>query len=161
MIRDDEMLEARLRTLESRNRWLGRAFAVLLVGAAIQVTVGYASSTSAPRVIEAEQFVVRDGSGRDLAMLGADAGGNAGLAFNDASGRTRAALGLKSDGTSGLVLNDERGEKRASLSTRPNGKAGLSLFDDQGKIRAGIALNERGVPTTATLPPPAVPRGTQ
>ncbi|HSD10625.1 MAG TPA: hypothetical protein VLF14_06560, partial [Candidatus Binatia bacterium] len=97
----NEMLEARLRTLEARNRWLGWAVVVLLVGAAIQVTAGHASSTSTPRVIEAEQFVVRDSSGRHLALLAADANGNAGLAFNDASGKTRAALGLKSDGISG------------------------------------------------------------
>src|SRR5437867_12731556 len=46
----EEMLEARLRTLEARNRWLGRAVAVLIVGAAIQVTMGYASSSAALRV---------------------------------------------------------------------------------------------------------------
>jgi hypothetical protein len=33
----DEMLEARLGTLEARYRWLGLAFAALVIDAAIQV----------------------------------------------------------------------------------------------------------------------------
>ena len=151
--RKGEALEARLTRLERQNRWLWLGLVVMLAGALAQVTVGQAAS--APRTLEAEQFLVRDASGRTLALLGADAAGNAALAFNDAGGKTRAALGLKSDGTSGLMLNDQRGDKRASLSTQSSGKAGLSLFDDQGKIRAGIALNERGIPMTATLPPTA------
>jgi hypothetical protein len=142
----------RLDALERQNRRLRRVLGAASVAVFAVVAVG--ATAPAPRVIEAEQVLIRDANGRTRAILGLDpASHSAGLAVLGASGARRIGVGVKSDGTAGIALSDERGELRAGLATTPAGKASVSLSDETGSIRAGLGVVEDGTPRLGLTPP--------
>ena len=72
------------------------------------------------RVVEAEQFVVKD-----------------------SKGKVRTILGVGQDGSPSITLLDQSGRQRVVVYIGPTGHPGVSLFDDQGRQRSvfGIGPN--------------------
>jgi hypothetical protein len=119
----EDLILVRLNALEKQNRWMKRIGAAMIVVAASLFVM--AQKPAVNRTIEANEFVLKD-----------------------ASGRTRAKLGL--EGGPGLVLYDETGKDRAWLSLNPLLGAMLSLYSGNGKsgpLRDGLVvdLNQMGL----------------
>jgi hypothetical protein len=165
-----ETLGQRLARLERDNRRLRGLGAGVLVGLAALLVTGQAPPPG--RILEAQRFVVKDGTGKTRAELTtSDAGSE--LAFVDTMGRRRVALGL-SLGEPHLVMYgyDRYGtvpvqSLRAALTremssiTLSDAKGKLvrvGLFDDASSIvlsdgrgtnRLALALDDGGLPTLA------------
>lgn len=125
-----DTLTQRLDRLERQNWRLKQMAGLILVGIAALVLMGEALPKS--RTVEAEEFVLKDASGRVRAILGADRFSGEGepqhgLFLYDASGRARARLATWGDGTQ-LVLYDHEVHITSLASLDAMGKfAGLSL----------------------------------
>jgi len=171
---DLERLHARLSALETANRRLGRAVVLLLVVLGSVVWMGQAASKSpkkkaaepapVPKVLEAQQFVLKSASGQVLASLGViDAGPT--LRLLGPNGTDRAVVGLDLTGTPRLALMRADGSAAASLVLDKDGAPaldltapdatkvrlalggetpGFGLIDATGAVRLGLALTADG-----------------
>lgn len=135
-------LERRLKHVERENRRLKRAVALLVIGVAAVFLMGQALAQR--RTVAAEAFIVRDGLGRDRAMLTALADGTVGLSFYDTGGVPRAWLRVLADGTPGLVLSDRTGHARTMVNVQEDGLAGLLLYDQSGNPRTWMNVMADG-----------------
>lgn len=131
----------RLARLERQNDRLKRIGAAVLVGAAALLLMAQKSQT---KVVEANEFVLRDNSGRVRASLSVDS------LLGDALSSAQ------------LVLFDIKGRRRvvlASGSVLPDSGTALLLADSQGRTRLRISaedslggtldmLNEKQAPVT-------------
>jgi len=90
---DMESLGKRLSRLERENRWLKRIGGITLLGVAAVVLMGQAAPRKVTKVIEAEEFILRDGTGKVRARLGSAADGSPGLELLDEKENARAVLG--------------------------------------------------------------------
>ena len=128
---DLERLTERIATLESFNRRLRRAIAVLLVVVASAALMAQlpvpkatpqrkkAAAAPAPKVVEAEQFVLKSG-GRVLATLGVTYGGPM-LRLVGPTGTDRALFALDGAGTPRLVLLRADGSRPVTVALTPDG----------------------------------------
>jgi hypothetical protein len=117
------------------------------------------------RTIEAEEFVLRDPSGKIGAVIGFARGGGPAINLFDANGSPRVAIFVDPEGkpvlafpgadrTDQVVLSvdstgpdlalfDSRGQRRIALRVLPEGP-GLVFYDDRGKTRIlVVAARER------------------
>jgi len=143
-----EVLSARLDRLERENRRMRRAGGVLLAGLAALVLTGQALPAGAPRVVEAELFVLRDSGGSTRAVLHTQADGSPSLDFRDAAGRPRASLGVQGDAAH-FGLTGTSGKGGTFLRTQANGRPSLILADANGTRRATLFLSDDGSATLA------------
>jgi len=118
-----ETLAGRLDKVERENRWLKRAGVVALAVIAAVVLMGQATATKVAKVVEAEEFVLRD-----------------------ASGTVRSRLEVVED-TVSLTLLDRVGKKRLSLGVKDN--AWVELI--RGRVNLIGATLQLG-PSTAKSP---------
>lgn len=144
-------LTRRLECLEHRNRLLMRAGAVLLVLVAGGALLGQAAPRRAPRVVEAERYVLRDANGAPRAWLGVGPDGTAGLELLDAARVIRVALHLRADGAVALRLNDKDGHTRSLLSVGSDETHGLEFMDKERRVRGQIGLQPDGAPGIVLL----------
>lgn len=144
-----ETLARRLDRLEREHRRWKRVGSLFLVALAAVVLMGQASP--AGRVVEAERFVLRDGSGKVRATLATLDDNRVALFLYDQDERPRAGLGLRADGGVGLTLYDRAGRPRTALSPLADGGVGLHLYDQRGERRAGLALKPDGTPSLEFL----------
>lgn len=138
MEQDLQVIARRVDRLERQNLWLRRVLflAVLVPGAAMLL----ATQQSVPQRVEAESFVVKDATGRTLAVLGRH-GEYHGLNLYDARGRLAASLARDRDGTS-LALKDERGSS-ATISAA-NTAAGVAVSYPGDEVGAALGVKEGG-----------------
>ena len=153
-----EALAKRLHRLERENLRLKLVGVVaLVVMAAVSCTTalkGQPTPSTVAKVVEAEQFILRDSKGRMRGsfMLTNDAPG---LILRDEDGRGRIGLGVtangdanlqltskdsnsidlrvKNDGTRGLRIQDEHWRPRVTLWVTPR-ETEVLLYDEHGKV---------------------------
>lgn len=138
----DVTLARRVERLErGQRRWRGLA-ALSVLGI---VAVALMGQKPAPRIVEAERFVLRDAAGRVRAELVVDGEQSVALRFKDPDSMPRLSLGTE-NGAAVLVLNEQGGRVRAGLVTLPHGAPALTFYDQNGKNRAELALTREGAP---------------
>ncbi|OFV94413.1 MAG: hypothetical protein A3H28_09725 [Acidobacteria bacterium RIFCSPLOWO2_02_FULL_61_28] len=128
----------RLEKLEKQNRRFKQIGAVALIIVGSVVLMGQAPP---PRTVEANEFTLRDGSGRVRGQLSMTNSGPA-LSLYDQNGHVRTMLDVLASGP-GLSLLDANGKIRAALVVEANGP-GLALVDGNGKKRAMVNLVAEG-----------------
>ncbi len=99
----------RLEELEQQNRRLKLMGVMVLILAGAGLLMGQVVPSS--RTVEAEQFVLKD-----------------------VSGKPRGILAIRADGTPRLEFLEEDGKPRAALATAADGSPSLSLLDRDGKV---------------------------
>jgi len=131
-------LAARLSRLERQNRWLkiGGLAALAAVGGLLLI-----GATAPPKVVEAQQFVLRDENGATAATLTAMQDGPK-LILYGAGEKICAALSVTKDGAN-LQLADAQGDRRALLGVAADGP-GLVLLDPDDKPRVTLANTKLG-----------------
>lgn len=172
---DLERLTQRIAKLESFNRRLSRAVVVLLVILASAVWMGQRpvsktpqrrkpATPAAPKVVEAEQFVLKNAGGKVLATLGMTDGGpmlrlvgptgaDRAILALDQSGAPRLAL-RRADGSQPLTLAltadgvprvevSARDKSKAQLTTGPEGPE-IGIMDASGMLRLALDLKAEG-----------------
>jgi hypothetical protein len=101
-------LEERLTKLEAQNRRLKRGAAVGLV--VVVALLCMAQARSSPVALDASQFTLRDGQGRE-----------------------RLRIEVARDGNPAINILDQEGRLRSSL-----GPHGISFYDDSGRMRTTL-----------------------
>jgi len=134
-----ETLARRLDGVERENRRLKQVGVVALAVIAAVVLMGQATGGKVAKVIEAENFIVRDEHGRKRAELGAKSG-NVGLAFYGNSGLASISLYLYQGASPSLMVVDKHRKLAAFLS--PSG-LGLQVKNNS---RAALRLDDDGSP---------------
>lgn len=110
-----ETLMKRMERLERENEWLKRTANLMFVGIGAlvimgqtQCNLGKTAGSKPTKIVEAQEFIVRDASGKLRAKLT-----ESGLTLTDSSGKERIKLALEFDGLSQqLVFRDEDGSPR-------------------------------------------------
>jgi hypothetical protein len=180
-------LTERISRLEAFNRRLSRAVVLLLVVLASAVWMGQRQTSKTtkkppapppvPKVIEAQQFLLKEPSGRVLAEMGVADGGPM-LRLVDAKGADRATLGLGNTGSPRFVLKRSDGSQAVSVSVTGEGvpvvelaatdatklrlaaggeASGFDVIDPSGALRAAVDLRADG-PTVTLAGADRVPR---
>jgi hypothetical protein len=103
----------RLARLERSNRILKAILSVCLACAAVVFLMGAAST--APKIIEAQKFILKDGAGNERGELFATDKAWGLVLFN--KNETKAASIFVSSEMNGVILSDQNGNLRQSLTT--------------------------------------------
>ncbi len=147
-----DTLTKRLDRLERENRRLKIAGAFLVLALVAVGAMGQMIPRAVSKVVEAERFVLRDATGKIMAILGTEPGVPAPKLFlYDQNGKTRAMLSVLADGTPGLALFDQNGKGRAGLLLLASGAPGLGLHDQNGKNRLLLSVGADDTPGLALL----------
>ena len=101
-----------------------------------------AGTTTAPKVIQAQEFRLVDAAGTVRGRFGFDMFGTPELGLNDASGKWRLYLTAQP----GLQLADATGRWRGGLRLAEDGTLGVRLGDGAGTGRAWLGLSKEGTP---------------
>src|SRR5438093_7210196 len=138
-----EVLEQRIRRLESQGRQMKRAGMLLLVLIGALAGMGQVKVKPKNRVIEGEKFVLKDISGTRRAELLMEAGGP-GLVLYDADQNRIGRFGGTGEGHgAGLSLQGAKGESKVTLISLADGPH-LLMFDARGKFRGEMAATVKG-----------------
>jgi hypothetical protein len=97
-----------------------------------------ASDPRARRAVDAEEFVVRDSSGKRRATLGMDSDGSPKLRIFDESEKVRIALSVLFEGSPTILLYDRAIGVRVALCVSADGLPYLRLYDQADRPRAGL-----------------------
>ncbi len=178
----------RIDALEHANQRLKRQGTIVLVLTAVLLGLGAALVVTAarhgmpgfvPDLVEAREFVLRDGQGRVRGAWGSDdqgairlvlqdyrnrtsiklnllEDGSSGLTFSDSTGTARLVMAVLPDQTVNVVFGDGRGVARTVLGLNPNGGSTLIFADAGARARAGIGIDQRGRPMLSMGPETAV-----
>jgi hypothetical protein len=163
-----------------RRLWMGTVVTgALLLGLAtalVIVSARHGLPGTVADVVEARQFLLRDGKGTIRGTWGTTQNGSlrlslqspnskagislaslpdgaSGITVRDSAGRSRAVLGLLPDQTVSLLLADENGTTRTVLSLVRGGSSTLVFADRSGDAKVGMGVDSRGQ-STLTLPEP-------
>ena len=157
------ILKDRLDRLERGNRRLRRCGLFTFLGVGLVFFMGQAVPGNVPEVIEAQRFVVKDASGKNLAALGTDRDGapllvltnldgglgatlevtaarRPTLTLYDRDGHSRAIMSVDSEGSPSFSMNDKTGTPRVGLAVATQGSGGLVLYGDKNTARASFGL---------------------
>jgi hypothetical protein len=138
MTTEIQTLALRVEKLERQNH---RLFCIGVVSSFLLVTLGLvAAGSSKPRTVEAEQFILRDGSGRARVTIGTPAISGAAvlmppdepaLWFSDAKGADRLILAAD-----GLRLADSKGKAALDVIAGASASqpATIRLYDSTSKV---------------------------
>ena len=130
-----DALTTRLERLERECRLSKRALRVVLVGALALGLMGQAPPHRMPKLLEAEEFVLRDSRGQVRAVLGTAQSASATmLQIFGENGKPRTRLTVASDGTSSLEIIDSGEHVRVLLGVKDNGSPRIWLGNEAGKI---------------------------
>jgi hypothetical protein len=141
-------LESQQVRLQRSNRHLRMMTGAMMLLCGAVVAMGQASSV-VPDTVEAQQFLLRDSSGKLRGAMGVLSDGAVGLNFSDPSGRTRLTLDLAADGTPGLDLYDQDGKVRATVALGDSGQPGLGLYGPDGHLRTSLDVPSGKTPGLA------------
>jgi len=127
---DLQAVAERLATVERQNRWMKTAGLVTIVLAAAAFVMARAEPTS--RVVEAEQFIVRDSRGQKRALLGLDhptSPGHSPVRVGLYNEDQSSAVMYLSDGFAGLSVTagGAEGTARRAIQMFANPKEGTGL----------------------------------
>ncbi len=134
----------RLSRLESEQAKLQRSnnHLRLAIGAVVLLCGGLltmaATNSAVPETVEAQQFLLRDSSGKLRGAMGVLSDGAVGFNLSDPSGRTRLTVDLAANGTPGLDLYDQDGKIRATMALGDAGDPGLGLYGPNGHLRTSL-----------------------
>jgi hypothetical protein len=159
-----DRLVLRLERVELDNRRLRRAVAAVVALGAVVAVVAVAISGLVPRVVDADNIILRNSKGESVAQLGVTKEGSASLGFYDPAHKLRMLFGLTSTGLPTLGLYDSEQKQRmtfglgndemphvmlsdaqkvrAQFALQRNGLPGLWLYDPQQGVRASLSLND-------------------
>lgn len=135
-----DAMAAQLARLERANRWWRRSAALALLAITMIGLTGQVMPPS--RVLEIEQLLLRDASGRIRVALSALDDESIVLTFRDRLERDRLAIGLLPEGTPLMSLYDEHRRRRAAFGMVDTHAPGLILFGEDGTSRARLALED-------------------
>ncbi len=138
-------LEQRLEKLERENRWMRRIGAVGVAIAAAVFLIGQGKDK--PRVVEAEAFVLRDGEGKQRAVLSMEKPNTPSLVLLDQNGTKRVYLLAEQGGRASLGLGPGDGGIRTVLRVNSGGDAHLNFFDKDGKRGSQFGIDLLGQPS--------------
>ena len=133
----------RLEAVGREIRRVKRVGATTVAMIAALVLMGQVIPPKATKVIEAEQFVLRDRKGKARAWLNMS-DGSVNFALADTNEKTRTLLYLLDDGTHGLILATQDGQTRVEVKVGRNGVPTLSLVDNDGNRIGMFVLSEIG-----------------
>ena len=149
-------LGARMEYLERDNRRLRRLGVGSLVLTAVLLGLATALVVTAarhgmpgfiPDVVEAKEFLLRDGNGRVRGAWGFDDLGAARLTLQDDATSRSVKLNLLEDGTAGLTLSDSAGTPRMVVALLPDETASVVFADGRGLTRTVLTLSPTGAST--------------
>jgi hypothetical protein len=140
-------LESQQARLQRSNRHLRMMTGAMMLLCGAVVAMG--ASSVVPDTVEAQQFLLRDSSGKLRGAMGVLSDGAVGLSFSDPSGRTRLTLDLAADGTPGLDLYDQDGKVRATVALGDSGQPGLGLYGPDGHLRTSLDVPSGKTPGLA------------
>jgi hypothetical protein len=129
-----ELQQAKLQRSNKHLRMMTGAV-VLLCGALLTMAE---TNSAVPDTLEAQQFLLRDSTGKLRGAMGVTSDGAVGLNFSDPSGRTRVTVDLASNGTPGVDLYDQDGKVRATMALGDAGQPGLGLYGPNGHLRTSL-----------------------
>jgi hypothetical protein len=161
---DCQSLRERVDMLEAQNR---RHMKVGLVVLTIAACAMFMAQTTAKRTVEAEEFVLRDASGRIRGTWSTMEGAGASFGLRDESGKLRVMLTASPAGPSlvladtnekmrvgmaildsthepGISLMGTHQEERASVYLAEGDQPSMSFRDANGKVRSEFVLGDKG-----------------
>lgn len=130
-------LELQQASLQRSNKHLRMMTGALLLLCGALITMGQTSS-AVPDTLQAQQFLLRDASGKLRGAMGVTSDGAVGLNFSDPSGRTRLTVDLAANGTPGVDLYDQDGKVRATMALGDDGLPGIGLYGPNGHLRTSL-----------------------
>ncbi len=138
-----QTIEERLEGLERSNRRLKAILSILFCVGAVLLFIGAA----APKIVEAEKFILRDAGGVERGEIFANENGR-GLVFFNKNGERALAL-LVSDQVNGLIIMDQNGNVRQSISSKVD-ESSWSIFHP-GSDSAQFEVVDNGLGTALTV----------
>ena len=96
--------------------------------------MGQATPAPAPRVIEAEKFVVRDADGQARVLLTTNADGTALVTVMDRFGRSRAGIAVNPDHSSAVFLQHRSAKPAVGIAIGSNEIPGALMYDTNGNV---------------------------
>ena len=129
-----ELRQARLMRSNKRMRMMTGAL-MLVCGALFTMAE---TSSVVPDTVEAQQFLLRDASGKLRGSMGVLSDGAVGLNLEDSAGRTRVTVDLAANGTPGIDLFDQDGKMRETIALGPAGQPGVGLYGPDGHLRTAL-----------------------
>jgi hypothetical protein len=137
-----ELQQSKLQRSNKHLRMMTGAM-VLLCGALFTMAETNSAVTD---TLEAQQFLLRDSSGKLRGSMGVLSDGAVGLNLEDPSGRTRVAVDLASNGTPGIDFFDQDGKMRATIALGPTGEPGVGLYGPDGHLRTALDTPKKDTP---------------
>lgn len=142
-----DSLEAQNLALLRQNHRLKRIGAAALILAGVvaflgQVRTGQAGDPKPKKVVEANEFVVKDENGKTRAQMGAGS-----ILLHNEDGDARLALYTnKKGGTAILIFTANDQKQQISIMHTKEGFMSLGINDKNGKTRAMLATKSDGKP---------------
>jgi hypothetical protein len=118
---------------------------VLLCGALFTM----AETSTVTDTVEAQQFLLRDSSGKLRGSMGVLSDGAVGLNLSDPAGRTRVTVDLSANGTPGMDLYDKDGKIRETMALGDSGQPGVGLYGPDGHLRTSLDVPAKKIPGLA------------
>jgi hypothetical protein len=160
-----DTLTQRLDRLERENRRLTLIGTLALSCLVTLVLTGQAAPRAVPRLVEAEQFILRDTGGKVRATLGT-VNGTTGLALLDRNQKERLLMWVDAEGEApSIVAYDTSNKRRLVFGLSPQNKPMMGVYgergepsimiapdhmllaDKAGQIRAQLSLGSEGEPS--------------
>ena len=138
-------LESQQGKLQRSNKHLRVVTGAMLLLCGALFTMAETSSV-VPDTLEAQQFLLRDSSGKLRGSMGVLSDGAVGINLEDTSGRTRVAVDLASNGTPGMDFFDSNGKMRATIAIGPTGEPGVGLYGPDGHLRTALDTPKKDTP---------------
>jgi hypothetical protein len=140
-------LESQQAKLQRSNKHLRMMTAAMLLLCGALFTMAQTSTVT--DTVEAQQFLLRDSSGKLRGSMGVLSDGAVGLNLSDPNGRTRVTLDLASNGTPGVDLYDQNGKERATMALGDAGDPGVGLYGPDGHLRTSLDIPAKKIPGLA------------
>jgi hypothetical protein len=138
MPKDMPELQTRLDTLEKELR---RAYLIAIVLLIVATGAFFTSRARRNQVVEAEQFILKDGNGETRGGLAITAHGPA-LEFYDSNKTLRLSLSVADD-QANLLFKDARGTGVLVMADTPT-STGVMLYDRDGEPRTQLDVGKEG-----------------
>lgn len=140
---------SRLASLEQDyNRMKRRLRLLQFIGTVTLIVISVTAMAGAlfreSKVIEADQFIIRDDRGTIRISLSITEDGEPLLEFLDARQNVRMSLGETKNGTPGIAIYDESYTKRSGYGMMDDGTAALGFLNKDGDYRMGLGVRANG-----------------
>ncbi len=141
-------LELQQAKLQRSNKHLRLMTGALMLVCGALFTMAETSSV-VPDTLEAQQFLLRDSTGKLRGAMGVMSDGAVGFNLEDPAGRTRVTVDLAADGTPGVDLYDQNGKIRATMALGDDGDPGVGLYGAKGRLRTSLDVPAAKTPGLA------------